>query len=104
MTHMGTEPLPHLARFNDQRDLSEGQHEVLPRPNAESTESDYGHPFGWWGYHWTPPEPRSLPWLVTHDLLDRTTAAFLSLAIEARVSVVVVSEPHEAGKTTLLTA
>jgi hypothetical protein len=31
-------------------------------------------------------------------------AAFLSLTIEARASFVVVAEPHEAGKTTLLTA
>jgi hypothetical protein len=74
------------------------------REFASSDESNYSHPFGWWGYHWTPPEQRSLPWLVTHEMFDPLTAAFLSLAVEARASIVVVSEPHEAGKTTLLTA
>jgi hypothetical protein len=66
--------------------------------------SSYQIPFGWWGYHWTPPEQRSLIWLIKHDLLDVETGAFLSLAIEARASIVVIAEPHEAGKTTLLTA
>lgn len=64
----------------------------------------YGDPFGWWGYHWTPPEPRSLLWLIERGALDVRVAAFLSLAVEARASFVVVAEPHEAGKTTLLTA
>jgi hypothetical protein len=64
----------------------------------------YTAPFGWWGYHWTPTEPRSLVWLVQHGALDARIAAFLSLAMEARASLVVVAEPHEAGKTTLLTA
>lgn len=66
--------------------------------------TSYGAPFGWWGYHWTPPEPRSLLWLIERGALDLRLAAFLSLAIEARASMIVVAEPHEAGKTTLLTA
>lgn len=74
------------------------------RASTLSDATGYGHPFGWWGYHWTPPQPRSLPWLVSHEMFDSVTAAFLSLAIEARTSLIVVSEPHEAGKTTLLTA
>jgi hypothetical protein len=68
------------------------------------TVSGYAEPFGWWGYHWTPPEPRSLLWLVERGALDVRLAAFLSLAIEAKASCIVTAEPHEAGKTTLLTA
>jgi hypothetical protein len=76
----------------------------IKRTSTARADSGYGEPFGWWGYHWTPPEPRSLPWLIERGSLDLPIAAFLSLAIEARMSVIVVSEPHEAGKTTLLTA
>lgn len=78
-----------------------------PPPLSEqpaASRGGYGEPFGWWGYHWSPPEPRSLLWLVERELLDLTLAGFLSLAVEARASLVVVAEPHEAGKTTLLTA
>ncbi|HYI14565.1 MAG TPA: type II secretion system protein E [Thermomicrobiales bacterium] len=81
-------------------------------PNANSVNqaqatgavSGYAEPFGWWGYHWTPPEPRSLLWLIERGALDVRLAAFLSLTIEAKASFIVVAEPHEAGKTTLLTA
>jgi hypothetical protein len=73
-------------------------------PIAGAVTSGYTEPFGWWGYHWTPPEPRSLLWLVERGALDVRLAAFLSLSMEARASIVVVAEPHEAGKTTLLTA
>lgn len=72
-------------------------------PTAQ-TGGGYSEPFGWWGYHWTPPEPRSLLWLIERGALDVRLAAFLSLTIEARTSFIVVAEPHEAGKTTLLTA
>jgi hypothetical protein len=73
-------------------------------PPMASATSGYNEPFGWWGYHWTPPEPRSLLWLVEREVLDVRLAAFLSLAVEARASFIVVAEPHEAGKTTLLTS
>lgn len=72
--------------------------------SAAESASGYREPFGWWGYHWTPPEPRSLLWLIERGALDVRVAAFLSLAVEARASFIVVAEPHEAGKTTLLTA
>lgn len=79
-----------------------------PEPVAPGSEAalraQYSEPFGWWGYHWTPPEPRSLTWLIEHGVLDERIAAFLSLAVESRASLLVVAEPHEAGKTTLLTA
>jgi hypothetical protein len=71
---------------------------------ASGADSGYAEPFGWWGYHWTPPEPRSLLWLIERGALDVRLAAFLSLTIEAKTSFIVVAEPHEAGKTTLLTA
>ena len=74
------------------------------RISAAQTDSGYGEPFGWWGYHWTPPEPRSLLWLIERGALDIRLAAFLSLSVEARASFIIVAEPHEAGKTTLLTA
>ena len=68
---------------------------VNPGDNAEHssprraslTESGYSEPFGWWGYHWTPPEPRSLLWLIDRGSLDVRVAAYLSLAIEARAAL-----------------
>lgn len=74
--------------------------DVLERSDQDS----YARPFGWWGYHWTPPERHSLIWLIECGCIDKQTAAFLSLAVELRASLIVVAEPHEAGKTTLLTA
>lgn len=71
---------------------------------ASYSPSDYGQPFGWWGSGWTPHNQRSLMWLVDREALDVVTAAFLSLAIEARASLMVIAEPHGAGKTTLLTS
>lgn len=71
-------------------------------PNTSTT--CYDEPFGWWGYHWTPPNQRSLVWLMQAGALDARLAAFLSLSIELQRSVIVVAQPNEAGKTTLLTA
>jgi hypothetical protein len=64
----------------------------------------YQEPFGWWGYHWTPPEARSLVWLIEAGALDTRVAAFLSIATELRRSIIVVADPPGVGKTTLLTA
>ena len=66
--------------------------------------AQYREPFGWWGYHRTPPEPRSIVWLMQQGAIDARLSAFLSLAVELRRSLIVIAEPHEAGKTTLLTA
>lgn len=82
----------------------EPQPDSTNAPIVGDATSGYTEPFGWWGYHWTPPEQRSLLWLIDRGALDVRLAAFLSLAIEARASFIVVAEPHEAGKTTLLTA
>ncbi|HCG28812.1 MAG TPA: hypothetical protein DEU95_03485, partial [Chloroflexi bacterium] len=65
---------------------------------------DYGQPFGWWGSRWTSSNGHSLLWLIERGALDVLTAAFLSIAVELRASFIVVAEPHEAGKTTMLTA
>lgn len=64
----------------------------------------YHRSFGWWGYQANQAEPRSLTWLVRAGLLDAQSAAFLSLAVELRRTLIVAAEPHQAGKTTLLTA
>lgn len=80
-------------------------HDTTRNTSAPSSSpSDYGHPFGWWGSGWTPFNRRSLLWLIERDTVDVVTAAFLSLAIEARASLMVIAEPHGAGKTTLLTS
>lgn len=72
--------------------------------SAGDVETRYDEPFGWWGYHWSPPEPRSLAWLVQAGSLDAHLAAFLSMAVELRRSIIVIATPQEAGKTTLLTS
>ncbi|CAN5770037.1 hypothetical protein BH20CHL1_BH20CHL1_07720 [soil metagenome] len=77
---------------------------ALPEDIPNDSTTRYDEPFGWWGYHWAPPNPRSLVWLMQAGALDARLAAFLSLAIELRRTVIVVAEPNEAGKTTLLTA
>jgi hypothetical protein len=75
------------------------------RDEEQRTElGGYTQPFGWWGYHWTPADRHSILWLIERGSLDHQVAAFLSLAVQARASIVVVAEPQEAGKTTLLTA
>lgn len=73
----------------------------MPHSNREE---DYDKPFGWWGNQWSAAEPRSLTWLIDQGMLSVQGAAFLSLAIEARRSLIIVAEPDQAGKTTLLTA
>lgn len=65
---------------------------------------DYAQPFTWWGVGWNIPEPRSLVWLVANGVLDDTSAAFLSLAVERRRTIIVCAEGSGVGKTTLLTA
>lgn len=64
----------------------------------------YDRPFSWWGYQANQSVPRTLTWLVLNRALDAQAAAFLSLAVELRRTLVVAAEPHQAGKTTLLTA
>lgn len=79
----------------------------VPQPSGWSSpgdEREYQRPFSWWGFGWTQPEPRSLPWLIHSGTITTREAAFLSLAIESRRTVIIAAEPPKAGKTTLLTA
>lgn len=69
----------------------------------DDQETRYDEPFGWWGFPWATPTPRSLLWLIQTGTLDARLGAFLSLAVEFRRSIVVVAEQQGAGKTTLLT-
>ena len=98
-----------LARDESAYDTMHNPHAGTTSPSVPADEqlgggTQYAQPFGWWGYHWTPPEPRSIVWLLRAGALDAQLAAFLTLAVEARRSLIVVASPHEAGKTTLLTA
>ncbi len=61
-------------------------------------------PRDWWGYHWSPPHPRSIAELIRAGTIDAELAATLWLLVEARVPLVVVAGPPLAGKSTLLTA
>ena len=61
-------------------------------------------PYGWWGYGWHAPEPRSIVALIAGGTLDACAAATLWLMLEARASVVVAAQAPGAGKTTTLTA
>lgn len=69
-----------------------------------SSRRDYSQPYNWWGYRSTPGEPLSIVRLIDQGTLDAQIAAFLWIAIEQRASLIVAAEPHEAGKTTMLTA
>ena len=65
---------------------------------------DYARPFTWWGVGWNTPDPHSLLWLISHGVLDHEAAAFLTLAVERRSTIIVCAEGSGVGKTTLLTA
>ncbi len=73
-------------------------------PYSADHQLDYSRPFGWWGPHLDRPERRSLPWLVNSQFISLRSAAFLSLAVECRRSLIVAARPLKAGKTTTLTA
>jgi hypothetical protein len=71
---------------------------------ARNPARNYEKPFGWWGLERDEPEPRSLPLLAACGTLSASEAAFLSLAVELRRTLIVAAEESQAGKTTLLTA
>jgi hypothetical protein len=72
--------------------------------HQSSTSRDYQQPFNWWGYRTTPEQPLSLVELIHRGTLDEQIGAFLWMAMEQRASLIVAATPHEAGKTTMLTA
>jgi archaeal flagellar protein FlaI len=71
------------------------------RPSAPR---DHKQPFNWWGYRSSPERPMSIVELINQGTLDEQIAAFLWVALEQRASLIVAATPHEAGKTTMLTA
>jgi hypothetical protein len=71
---------------------------------SSPAQRDYGQPFNWWGYRSTPEHPLSIVELIDQGTLDSRLGAFLWIAMEQRASLIVAATPHEAGKTTMLTA
>jgi hypothetical protein len=59
---------------------------------------------GWWGFHPSPPQPRSIVELIRAGTLDAELAALLWLLLEARQPLLVAAERGRTGKTTMLNA
>jgi hypothetical protein len=67
-------------------------------------QGDYEEPFGWWGWHWQPPQPLSVVQLLEARSFDAATLGLIWALMARRASVIVGAEPPMAGKTTTLTA
>ena len=65
---------------------------------------DYEEPFGWWGWHWQPPQPLSVVQILEAGSFDAEMLGLLWALMSRRASVIVGAEPPLAGKTTTLTA
>jgi hypothetical protein len=61
-------------------------------------------PEGWWGYHWSPPQPMSAVEIVGSGAIDARLMATLWAVVGRRRSVMLASEAPQAGKTTTLSA
>ena len=61
-------------------------------------------PEGWWGYHWSPPQPMSAVEIIGSGALDSRLMATLWAVVARRRSVMLSSEAPQAGKTTTLSA
>lgn len=61
-------------------------------------------PEGWWGYHWTLPEPMSAVEITGSGSLDARLMATVWAVVHRRRSVMLASEAPMAGKTTTLSA
>ncbi|MDQ3881499.1 MAG: hypothetical protein M3295_10565 [Chloroflexota bacterium] len=61
-------------------------------------------PHGWWGYHWSAPQPMSIVEIVRSGSLDARLAATLWAVMARRGSVMLAAEAPMAGKTTTLSA
>jgi hypothetical protein len=61
-------------------------------------------PEGWWGYHWSLPEPMSAVEIVRSGSLDARLMATLWAVMARRRGVMLASEAPQAGKTTTLSA
>jgi len=61
-------------------------------------------PEGWWGYHWTLPQPMSAVEIAQSGSLDHRLMATLWAVVSRRRSVMLASEAPMAGKTTTLSS
>ncbi|MDP9468433.1 MAG: hypothetical protein M3P32_06805 [Chloroflexota bacterium] len=76
--------------------------DTQPDPGLEAW---YGRfPEGWWGYHWSLPQPMSAVEIVESGSLDARLMATLWAVTSRRRSVMLASEAPMAGKTTTLSA
>src|SRR6478752_289441 len=66
--------------------------------------AEYEEPFGWWGWHWQPPQPLSVVQLLDAGSFDAETLGLIWALLARRASIIVGAEPPMAGKTTTLTA
>jgi hypothetical protein len=61
-------------------------------------------PEGWWGYHWSLPQPMSAVEIVRSGSVDSRLMATLWAVMARRRGVMLASEAPQAGKTTTLSA
>lgn len=65
---------------------------------------EHEEPFGWWGWHWQPPQPLSVMQIIDAGSTDTQLMGLLWTMLSRRGSIIVAAEPPMAGKTTTLTA
>ncbi|HEY7464818.1 MAG TPA: hypothetical protein VH987_10360 [Candidatus Limnocylindria bacterium] len=61
-------------------------------------------PEGWWGYHWSLPQPMSAVEIIASGSVDARLMATLWAVMARRRGVMLASEAPQAGKTTTLSA
>jgi hypothetical protein len=61
-------------------------------------------PEGWWGYHWSLPQPMSAVEIIASGSIDTRLMATLWAVMARRRGVMLASEAPQAGKTTTLSA
>jgi hypothetical protein len=61
-------------------------------------------PEGWWGYHWSLPQPMSAVEIIASGSIDARLMATLWAVTARRRGVMLASEAPQAGKTTTLSA
>jgi hypothetical protein len=76
--------------------------EPSPDPRLEAWYARF--PEGWWGYHWSLPQPMSAVEIVGSGSVDARLMATLWAVASRRRSVMLASEAPMAGKTTTLSA
>lgn len=61
-------------------------------------------PTSWWGWHWEPPVPMSVPELIQTGNMDARLAAMFWIGMERGASIIIAADPPSSGKTTTLSA